>query len=868
MEELDNHHEESLKKVSGLYKDWFLDYASYVILDRAIPSIFDGFKPVQRRIMHSMRELEDGRYNKVANLVGNTMKYHPHGDASITDAMVQIGQKELLIDMQGNWGNIYTGDSAAAARYIEARLTPFALEVVFNPKTTEWSKSYDGRNNEPIDLPVKFPLLLASGVEGIGVGLSTKIMPHNFNELINASIAHLKGKKFEIYPDFLTGGMLDVSNYNDGERGGRIRARARIIQKDKHTLCITELPFGKNTGDLIDSIIKANEKGKIKIKKIEDNTSDQVEINILLNNDVSPDKTIDALYAFTDCEIPISPNACVIVGDKPEFLTVSEILRRNTDHTVSLLKKELEIELHELQEKWHFASLEKIFIENEIYQEIKGKSSKEEVYEAVDKALKPFTKHLLRAVTTEDIVKLTELPFIRISRYDQDKAVENLLALEGKIEQVKHQLANLIAYAVDYFLNIQKKYGKGKERKTELRVFDTIDATKVAVANEKFYANFEEGFIGTSLRKDQYLFDCSDIDDIITFQKDGTMKVVKVEAKTFIGKNIEHVAVWKKNDKRTVYNMIYREGREGPYYMKRFSVTGVTRNTDYKLASDKKGSEMLYFSANPNGEAELVTVILKPNARVRKNKIEIDFSELAIKGRDSKGNLVTKYAVKKVDMKEEGHSTLAPRKIWFDDTVRRLNADARGTLLGTFKGDDRILTVNSQGEAKLISFDLMSRFDDDYLILEKWKPEQPITAIYFDGDKQIYFIKRFLLENTTNVQNFMPSDHPKSFIEQVIVADNATAEIIFAKDKGKEKDPETINIDEFIAVKGIKAIGNQFIKDKVKSINITIPEPAEEINPGFDVVETTEGHISFIDEDVKDGDFPDEGTIGSLFEEE
>mgnify|MGYP001561507702 CR=1 FL=1 len=868
MEEQENHHEESLKKISGLYKDWFLDYASYVILDRAIPSIFDGFKPVQRRIMHSMRELEDGRYNKVANLVGNTMKYHPHGDASITDAMVQIGQKELLIDTQGNWGNIFTGDSAAAARYIEARLTPFALEVVFNPKTTEWAKSYDGRNNEPIDLPVKFPLLLASGVEGIGVGLSTKIMPHNFNELINASIAHLKGKKFELFPDFLTGGMLDVSNYNDGERGGKIRARARIIQKEKNTLCITELPFGKNTGDLIDSIIKANEKGKIKIKKIEDNTSDTVEINIHLNNDVSPDKTIDALYAFTDCEIPISPNACVIVGDKPEFLTVSEILRRNTDHTVALLKKELEIELHELQEKWHFASLEKIFIENEIYQEIKGKSSKEEVYEAVDKALKPFTKNLLRAVTTDDIIKLTELPFMRISRYDQDKAIENLLNLEGKIEQVKHHLANLVAYATDYFVNIQKKYGKGKERRTELRIFDTIDATKVAVANEKFYANFEEGFIGTSLRKDQYLFDCSDIDDIITFQKDGTMKVVKVEAKTFIGKNIVHVAVWKKNDRRTVYNMIYREGRDGAYYMKRFSVTGVTRNTDYKLASEKKGSEMLYFSANPNGEAEVVSVLLKPNARIRKNKMEIDFSDLAIKGRDSKGNLVTKYAIKKIDMKEEGHSTLAPRKIWFDDTVRRLNADARGTLLGSFKGDDKILTVNAQGEAKLVTFDLMNRFDDEYLILEKWNPEQPITAIYFDGEKQMYFIKRFLLENTTNVQHFMPSEHPKSFIEQVIVSNNATAEIVFAKDKGKEKDPETISIDDFIAVKGIKAIGNQLTKSKVKTINITIPEPAEEINPGFDVVESTEGHISFIDEDVKgDADFPDEGTIGSLFDE-
>ena len=866
MEEQENHKEESLRKVSGLYKDWFLDYASYVILDRAIPSIFDGFKPVQRRIMHSMRELEDGRYNKVANVVGNTMKYHPHGDASITDAMVQIGQKELLIDTQGNWGNIFTGDSAAAARYIEARLTPFALEVVFNPKTTDWAKSYDGRNNEPIDLPVKFPLLLAQGVEGIGVGLSTKIMPHNFNELIDASIAHLKGKKFQIFPDFITGGMLDVSNYNDGERGGRIRARARIIQKDKKTLCITELPFGKNTGDLIDSVIKANEKGKIKIKKIEDNTSDEVEINIFLANDVSPDKTIDALYAFTDCEIPISPNACVIVGNKPMFLNVSEILRQNTDHTVSLLKKELQIELHELQENWHFSSLERIFIENRIYHDIEEVKSWDEVIATIDKGLKPHTQHLLRAVTEEDILRLTEIRIKRISRFDLDKFKENILALEGKIEQVKHHLEHLIPYAIDYYANIQKKYGKGRERQTELRIFDTIDATKVAVANEKFYANFEEGFIGTSLKKDQYLFDCSDIDDIITFQKDGTMKVVKVEAKTFIGKNIVHVAIWKKNDKRTVYNMIYREGKDGSYYMKRFSVTGVTRNTDYKLASDKKGSDMLYFSANPNGEAEKVSVLLKPNARVRKNKIDIDFSELTIKGRDSKGNLVTKYTVKKVDIKEEGHSTLAPRKIWFDDTVRRLNADARGTLLGTFKGDDKILTINAQGEAKLVSFELSNRFDDDYLILEKWKPEQPITCIYFDGEKQIYFIKRFLLEHTTNIQNFMPSDHPKSFVENILVANNATAEITFVKVKGLEKDPETINIDEFIAVKGIKALGNQFIKEKVKSINITIPEVVEEINEGFDLVETTEGHISFIDEDVKDEEIPEEGTIGDLFE--
>ncbi|MFT3919482.1 DNA gyrase/topoisomerase IV subunit A [Cloacibacterium sp.] len=857
MEE-NGHREESLKKVSGLYKDWFLDYASYVILDRAIPSIFDGFKPVQRRIMHSMRELEDGRYNKVANIVGNTMKYHPHGDASITDAMVQIGQKELLIDTQGNWGNIYTGDSAAAARYIEARLTPFALEVVFNPKTTDWAKSYDGRNNEPIDLPVKFPLLLAQGVEGIGVGLSTKILPHNFNELIDASIKYLKGKPFEIYPDFQTAGMLDITNYNDGHRGGKVRARARIIQKDKHTLCINELPFSKNTGELIDSIIKANEKGKIKIKKIEDNTSDKVEINILLNNDVSPDKTIDALYAFTDCEVSISPNACVIVGDKPEFLNVSEILRRNTDHTVSLLKKELEIELNELEEKWHFASLERIFIENEIYQEIKGKNSKEEVYASIDKALKPFTKNLMREVTVEDIIRLTELPFMRISRYDRDKAEENILSLEGKMEQVKHHLANLVAYAIDYFINIQKKFGKDKERKTELRIFDTIDATKVVLANEKFYINRAEGFIGTSLKKDEYVFDCSDIDDIITFRKDGTMTVTKVESKTFVGKDILHVGIWKKNDKRTVYNLIYREGKDGPYYMKRFSVTGVIRNNEYKLASDKKGSEVLYFSANPNGEAETVTVLLKPNSRVRKTKIDIDFSELAIKGRDSRGNLVTKYAVKKVDMKEEGVSTLAPRKIWFDEAVRRLNADGRGTLLGSFKGDDKILTINQNGEAKLVSFDLSNRFDDEYLILEKWNPEQAVSCIYFDGEKGIYFIKRFLLENNVNVQTFMPSEHSKSFIEFVGTADNCTAEIVFAKDKsGKEKENEIINIDEFITIKGIKAMGNQFAKDKVKTINITIPEPVEEIE------EEPE-----IEEMESDGEIPEEGKIEDLFSSE
>ncbi|NAW51768.1 DNA gyrase/topoisomerase IV subunit A [Elizabethkingia argentiflava] len=846
-----NHAEESLKKVSGLYQDWFLDYASYVILDRAIPSVYDGLKPVQRRIMHSMRELEDGRYNKVANIVGNTMKYHPHGDASITDAMVQIGQKELLIDTQGNWGNIFTGDSAAAARYIEARLTAFALEVVFNPKTTKWVKSYDGRNNEPIDLPVKFPLLLAQGVEGIGVGLSTKILPHNFNELINASIAYLKKKPFQLYPDFLTQGLLDVSEYNDGQRGGKVRARARIGQKDKHTLVITELPFSKNTGELIDSIIKANEKGKIKIKKIEDNTSDKVEILIHLHPDVSPDKTTDALYAFTDCQVTISPNACVIVGDRPMFLNVSEILRMNTDHTVYLLKTELEIELNELQENWHFASLERIFIEKRIYRKIEEKETWEEVIVAIDQGLKPYTKNLLRAVTQEDILKLTEIRIKRISRFDLNKAQENIEALETKMEQVKHNLTHLIPYAITYYQNIQKKYGKTKERRTELRIFDTIDATKVAVANVKFYANLVEGFIGTSLKKDEFLFECSDIDDIIIFRKDGSMMVTKAEPKTFVGKNIIHVGVWKKNDKRTIYNMIYREGKEGPYYMKRFFVTGVIRNNEYHLASDKKGSEVLYFSANANGEAEVVNVVLKPSARIRKNKLDVDFSELGIKGRDSKGNLVTKYPIKKIELKEEGVSTLAPRKIWFDEAVRRLNADARGSFLGTFKGEDKILLVTPKGEARLVNFDLSNRFDDEYIILEKWRPHQPIACIYYDGEKERYFLKRFLMENTTNPQLFFPAEHPKSFIEWVGTGKNTTATLIFSKEKGKDKEPETLSVDEFISVKGIKALGNQLSKDKIRSINISIPEPEEEEHS---------------EKEEHNENFDDEGTIGNLFE--
>ncbi|HUH34930.1 MAG TPA: DNA gyrase/topoisomerase IV subunit A [Moheibacter sp.] len=825
--------EESIKKISGMYEEWFLDYASYVILERAIPSVFDGFKPVQRRIMHSMRELEDGRYNKVANVVGNTMKYHPHGDMAITDAMVQIGQKELLIDTQGNWGNIFTGDSAAAGRYIEARLTPFALEVVFNPKTTEWLPSYDGRNKEPENLPVKFPLLLVQGVEGIAVGLSTKVLPHNFNELIDASINYLRGKKFTLYPDFITGGYIDVSDYNDGQRGGRVRVRAKIQQEDRHTLKITEIPFGTTTGGLIDSILRANDRGKIKIRKIEDNTAAEVEILVHLAAGLSPDKMIDALYAFTDCEISISPNACVINVNRPEFLNVSEILRRNADHTVELLKKELEIELNELQEQWHFSSLERIFIENRIYHDIEEEETWEGVISAIDRGLKPHIGHLLRAVTEEDIVRLTEIRIKRISKFDLDKAQQFLESLEDKIEQVKFHLANLIDYAVDYYKNLKTKYGKGKERKTEIRIFDTIDASKVAAANVRFYVDKAEGFIGTSLRKDEFLFECSDIDDIIVFKKDGTMMVTKVDAKTFVGKGIIHVAVWTRSDKRTIYNMIYRDGKNGPAYQKRFAVTSITRDRAYDLTNGTKGSEVLYFSANPNGEAELVQVLLKPSQRLKRLKLDVDFSELAVKGRNSKGNLVTKYPIKKIELKEEGVSTLAPRKIWFDDTVKRLNADGRGELLGAFRGSDKILTINDEGEAKLTTFELSNRYEDNFLVLEKWKPTRPITCVYYDDERKRYYVKRFILEDHLNPQIFFTSENNKSFIELVTTQKNPVIDLVFAKVKGVERENETIDLEEFIAVKGIKAQGNQLTTFKVKQMNLHEAEEEEEEEEEF-----------------------------------
>ncbi len=820
--------QESIKKVSGMYQEWFLDYASYVILERAIPSIYDGLKPVQRRILHSMRELEDGRYNKVANIVGNTMKYHPHGDMAISDAMVQIGQKELLIDMQGNWGNTYTGDRAAASRYIEARLTKFALEVVYNPKTTKWQPSYDGRNKEPIDLPIKFPLLLAQGVEGIAVGLSTKILPHNFNELIDASILHLKEKKFQVFPDFLTSGLIDVSDYNDGLRGGKVRIRAKILQEDKTTLKITEIPYGTTTGSLIDSVLKANDKGKIKIKKIEDNTAAEVEILIHLVPGSSPDKTIDALYAFTDCEISVSPNACVINEQTPEFLSVSEILIHNTNNTVELLKKELEIELDELQEQWHFSSLERIFIENRIYHDIEEEETWEGVISAIDKGLKPHIAHLIRPVTEEDITRLTEIRIKRISKFDLDKAQQFIESLEEKIENVKHHLANLIDYAIDYFKNLKTKYGKGKERKTEIRTFDTIDATKVAVANTRFYVDRSEGFIGTSLKKDEYLFECSDIDDIVVFKHDGSMIVTKVDAKTFVGKGIIHVGIWHKNDKRTIYNLIYRDGKNGPAYQKRFAVTGITRDKEYDLTAGNKGSEVLYFSANPNGEAEVVSIILKTHQRIKKLKFDINFADLSIKGRASKGNLVTKYPIKKIELKEEGVSTLAPRQIWFDTDTKRLNADGLGLLLGSFKGDDKILTINKKGEAKLVSFDLSNRFDEYLEIIEKWKPAKPISCVYYDAEKDRYFVKRFILEDTFSPQAFYMLEDGKSSIKVVSTDYLPVIELIFPKVKGLEKEPEVINLEEFITVKGIKAQGNQLTTYKLKQINVLEPLPFEE----------------------------------------
>ena len=819
---------ETITRVSGMFEDWFLDYASYVILERAVPSIEDGFKPVQRRIMHALKELDDGRYNKVANVVGHTMQYHPHGDASIGDAMVQIGQKDLLIDTQGNWGNILTGDRAAASRYIEARLTKFALDVVYNPKITEWQASYDGRKKEPINLPVMFPMLLASGAEGIAVGLSTKVLPHNFIELIDASIKHLKDKKFTLYPDFPTAGIADFTDYKDGLRGGKVRCRARISQQDKNTLVITELPFGQTTTSLIDSILKANDKGKIKIKKIEDNTSANVEILVHLPSGISPDKTIDALYAFTNCESSISPLSCVIENNKPLFVGVTEMLRRSTDRTKDLLKAELEIQLGEFENQWHYASLERIFIENRIYRDIEEQETWDGVIKAIDDGLKPHIAHLKRAVTVEDITRLTEIRIKRISKFDIDKAQQKIDALEDQIAQVKHHLDNLTQYAIDYFTRLKKEYGAGKERKTEIKIFDDIQAAKVVLRNTKLYVNREEGFVGTSLKKDEYVTDCSDIDDVIVFTKSGTMMVVKVESKTFIGKDILHVAIFKKKDKRTTYNMIYRAGNGLPTFVKRFNVTSVTRNNDYLLAGENKSAQVLYFSANPNGEAELVTVYLRAVSSIKKLRLEIDFADVIIKGRSSKGNIVSKNAVKSVELKEKGLSTLKPRKIWFDNTVQRLNLDERGDLLGEFRPDDRLLIINQHGNVRTIIPEVTHHFDEDMIVLEKWNPQKPITAIYWDGAKDRYYGKRFLIDTPDKEETFI-SDHENSVLELVSTDWRPVVEMVFYKQRGKDaKDNEIISMEDFISLKGVSALGNTFYTEKLKGVNWMESLPYEE----------------------------------------
>ena len=822
--DMDNHNEvDNLTHVSGMFKNWFIDYASYVILERAVPALEDGLKPVQRRILHSMWELEDGRYNKVANLIGNTMKYHPHGDASIGDALVSMGQKDLLIDCQGNWGNILTGDSAAAPRYIEARLSKFALEIVFNPKTTNWGLSYDGRNKEPLTLPVKFPLLLAQGVEGIAVGLATKILPHNFNELIDASIQILKGKKASIYPDFITGGIADFSDYKDGLRGGKIKVRARIKELNPKTLVITEVPFGTTTGSLIDSILAANDKGKIKVKKVEDNTAENVEILIHLQPGISPDKTIDALFAFTNCEVSISPNACIIENDKPRFIGVSEILKICTQQTLALLKRELEIEQKELEEKWHFASLEKLFIKEEMYIDFKKHSTKESLYEYLYERFKPYRKKLLREINDEDLHRLTQIPMIRITRFDTIKAEEFMKELDAKIVAVKTNLANLVDYAVEYYKNLKKKFGAGRERKTETKQLEAIIATQVVMANEKLYMNREEGFIGTGLKKDEYICDCSDIDDIIAFTKEGKMKVFKVADKVFVGKDIIHVAVFRKSDERTAYNMIYRDGPKGITFMKRFNVTGVTRDKEYDLTKGTANSTVYWFTANPNAETEKVIVHLRAVAGLRKLQLDVDFAELEIKARSAVGNIVTKYTVNKVTLKEKGASTLEGEDYWFDESTHRLNKEERGSYLGKFSGEDKILCITGSGNYKLYTYDILNHFDDDVVLIEKYYRKQVVTCVYYDGLSKSYFTKRFEPEVTT-VKTLIITEHPESRIELVTTQIHPVVEIKFAKEKGKEIPDEVLKMVEFSPLVNMKAKGKKISTYKVKEVNLREPE--------------------------------------------
>lgn len=820
--------------LSGMYENWFLDYASYVILERAVPDVNDGLKPVQRRILHAMKELDDGRYNKVANIIGHTMKYHPHGDASIGDALVQMGQKDLLIDTQGNWGNILTGDSAAAPRYIEARLSKLALEVVFNPKTTLWKLSYDGRNKEPQALPVKFPLLLAQGVEGIAVGLASKILPHNFNELIDASVRYLKGTGFELYPDFPTGGQVDVSKYSDGIKGGKVRIRAKINQIDKKTLVITEIPYGTNTSSLIDTIIAANDKGKIKIKKIDDNTAEQVEIRIHLTSGVSPDQTIDALYAFTSCEVSVSPNACVIHNGKPHFMGVSEMLQISADRTVSLLKSELEIRKMELLEQLMFSSLEKIFIEKRIYRDIEECRTWEAVLEAIENGLKPYRNKFYRDITKEDIIKLTEIRVKRISKFNTLKANELIKNLNIELEEVKNHLEHLVEYAINYYLQIKKKYGNAHKRKTEIRNFDTIEATMVAAATKKLYVNREEGFAGTVLRKDEYVCDCSDIDDIIVFREDGTFVVTKIADKVFVGENVIHIDVFKRNDDRTIYNVVYQDGKKGNIYVKRFPVKGITRDKEYSITRGTGGSRVLYFTANPNGEAEIIKVHLRPRPRMKKTSFEFDFSELAIKGRGAVGNILSKKAVRKVVKREEGVSTLGALDIWYDDTVRRLNTEERGVYLGAFKGEDKILTITGTGHYKVVGYDLSTHFDEDMIHIMKYDENLVISAVYIEGESRKPYLKRFLVENGDKKTNFI-GDHTDTELLFVSFDRLPQLEIEYEENPRRKSNTELINASDFIAVKSYKAKGKRLTNSAFRNIRLLEPLPFD------DEIEVTEG---------------------------
>ncbi len=836
----------SVTALSGMYQDWFLDYASYVILERAVPDLFDGLKPVQRRILHSMKRMDDGRFNKVANIIGHTMQFHPHGDASIGDALVQLGQKDLLVDIQGNWGNLLTGDGAAAPRYIEARLSKFALEVVFNPKTTEWKLSYDGRNKEPVTLPVKFPLLLALGVEGIAVGLASKILPHNFLELIDASIDYLQGKDFVLYPDFPTGGMIDVSRYNDGKRGGVVKVRSKIEKLDKKALVITEIPYGKTTTTLIESIIKASEKGKIKIRKIDDNTSANVEIVIHLMPGVSPDKTIDALYALTDCEYSISPNTCIITDNKPSFMGVSTILRHCADRTVELLKTELEIRKGELQEEWHMSSLEKIFIEERIYRDIEECETWEAVIKAIDDGLKPFKKRLLREVTREDIIQLTEIKIKRISKFDVKKADEHIKGLEAELEEVKNHLLNIIPFAINYFRQIKKKYGKGKERKTEIRSFDTIQVTKVVANNAKLYINYKEGFVGTGLKKDEFVCDCSDIDDIIIIRKNGVYLITKVAEKVFVGNDVLYAQIFGKNDERTIYNIVYQDGKDGPLLVKRCAITGLTRDKEYNLTRGAPGSRIIYFSANPNGEAEVIRVHHKPKAHLKKLVFEFDFGQLTIKGKSSMGNILTKNAIHKIALKEKGLSTLGGRKIWFDDAVLRLNVDGRGNYLGEFGGDDKILVITKDGFFRHTGFDLSNHFEENILIIEKFRLGKVYSVVYWDAEQKYYYVKRFMIEESEKPQCFISED-PESKLISITEVEYPRLEIEFGG-KHINREKEIIEVAEFIGVKSYKAKGKRLTSYMVDNIHEIEPVVKKETSAS-DANKEEENHVKPSDED-------------------